>query len=95
MAAKEQKSKMLYQRIEIGIRVGKVGQPNILVPLIRPNFFNDFFFLILFAVFLMGFLVVAAIPFTLETATTNKKTIDKLNKELGFDLVERLMQVPL
>ena len=54
-----------------------------------------FFFLILFAVFLMGFLVVAAIPFTPETATTNKKTIDKLNKELGFDLVERLMQVSI
>ena len=45
----------------------------------------------------MGFL--AAIPYTpeaaeaAEMATTNKKTINKLNKELGFNLVERLMQV--
>ena len=46
--------------------------------------------LLLFAVFLMGFL--AAIPYTAEAAN-NKKTIKKLNKELGFDLVERLMQV--
>ena len=43
----------------------------------------------------MGFLVVATIPFTPEAANTNKKTIDKLNKELGFDLVERLMQVSI
>ena len=50
----------------------------------------------------MGFL--AAIPYTpeaaevaeaAEMATTNKKTINKLNKELGFDLVERLMQVSI
>ena len=50
----------------------------------------------------MGFL--AENPYTPEAAkvaevaemtTTNKKTwfINKLNKELGFDLVERLMQV--
>jgi hypothetical protein len=41
----------------------------------------------------VGFL--AAIPYT--TAQNNKKTINKLNKAfkdvLGFDLVERLMQV--
>ena len=36
----------------------------------------------------MGFL--AAIPYTVEA-----KFIDKLNKELGFDLVERLMQVSI
>ena len=38
----------------------------------------------------------AAIPFTPERLLfTNTKTIDKLNKELGFDLVERLMQVSI
>ena len=47
----------------------------------------------------MGFL--AAIPYTTEASepaimtNTNKKTINKLNKELGFDLVERLMQVSM
>ena len=47
----------------------------------------------------MGFL--AAIPYTVEASepavmtNTNKKTINKLNKELGFDLVERLMQVSI
>ena len=72
-----------------------MDQPNVLVPLIRRDF--DIFFLILFSVFLMGFL--AAIPYTVEASepavmtNTNKKTINKLNKELGFDLVERLMQV--
>ena len=47
----------------------------------------------------MGFL--AAIPYKAEASepavmtNTNKKTINKLNKELGFDLVERLMQVSI
>ena len=47
----------------------------------------------------MGFL--AEKPYTPEAAevaemtTTNKKTINKLNKELGFDLVKRLMQVSI
>ena len=40
----------------------------------------------------MGFL--AAIPYKTEGAN-NKKTIKKLNKELGFNLVERLMQVSM
>ena len=40
----------------------------------------------------MGFL--AAMPYKTEGAN-NKKTIKKLNKELGFDLVERLMQVSI
>ena len=45
----------------------------------------------------MGFL--AAIPYTTGQNNKNKKTINKLNKAfkdvLGFDLVERLMQVSM
>ena len=41
----------------------------------------------------MGFL--ANIPYTTEAASIKPKTIKKLNKELGFDLVERLMQVSM
>ena len=41
----------------------------------------------------MGFL--AAIPYKTEGANNKGKTIKKLNKELGFDLVERLMQVSM
>ena len=39
----------------------------------------------------MGFL--ANIPHITEAKAIKPKTIKKLNKELGFDLVERLMQV--
>ena len=41
----------------------------------------------------MGFL--AAIPYKTEGAKNKDKTIKKLNNELGFDLVERLMQVSM
>ena len=41
----------------------------------------------------MGFL--ANIPYTTEAGTIKPKTIKKLNKELGFDLVKRLMQVSM
>ena len=41
----------------------------------------------------MGFL--ANIPYTTEAASIKPKTINKLNKELGFDLVKRLMQVSM
>ena len=41
----------------------------------------------------MGFL--ANIPYITEAKAIKPKTIKKLNKELGFDLVERLMQVSL
>ena len=41
----------------------------------------------------MGFL--ANIPYITEAKAIKPKTIKKLNKELGFDLVERLMQVSI
>ena len=41
----------------------------------------------------MGFL--ANIPYITESKAIKPKTIKKLNKELGFDLVERLMQVSM
>ena len=41
----------------------------------------------------MGFL--ANIPYTTKAASIKPKTINKLNKELGFDLVKRLMQVSM
>ena len=41
----------------------------------------------------MGFL--ANIPHITEAKAIKPKTIKKLNKELGFDLVKRLMQVSI
>ena len=60
-------------------------QPNILEHLVMPNshHFN--------CSFSDGFL--AAIPNTTDAMNNKKSILKKLEKELGFDLVERLMQV--